>query len=86
MVDVSLNIKNEHVHDLVRTAAERTGLSQTSVVERALSEMLARLDDDKEARRRSVDAILADIRVQMQKPGPPLLTDDDLYGENGLPA
>ena len=85
MVDVSLNIKNEHVHDLVRQAAERTGLSQTSVVERAMEQLLASLDDDKEARRRSVDAILAEIRVQMKKPGPPLLTDDDLYDENGLP-
>ncbi|SDV04519.1 hypothetical protein SAMN04488544_3990 [Microlunatus sagamiharensis] len=84
-MDVSLNIKNEHVHDLVRQAAERTGLSQTSVVERAIEQLLASLDDDKEARRRSVDAILAEIRVQMRKPGPPLLTDDDLYDENGLP-
>jgi antitoxin VapB len=84
-VDVSLNIKNEHVHDLVRQAAERTGLSQTGVVEKALEQLLASLDDDKEARRRSVDAILAEIRVQMRKPGPPLLTDDDLYDENGLP-
>jgi len=84
-VDVSLNIKNEHVHDLVRQAAERTGLSQTSVVERAIEQLLASLDDNKEARRRSVDAILAEIRVQMRKPGPPLLTDDDLYDENGLP-
>ncbi|WP_157720109.1 type II toxin-antitoxin system VapB family antitoxin [Microlunatus sagamiharensis] len=82
---MSLNIKNEHVHDLVRQAAERTGLSQTSVVERAIEQLLASLDDDKEARRRSVDAILAEIRVQMRKPGPPLLTDDDLYDENGLP-
>jgi len=85
LVDVSLNIKNEHVHDLVRQAAERTGLSQTSVVERAIEQLLASLDDNKEARRRSVDAILAEIRVQMRKPGPPLLTDDDLYDENGLP-
>lgn len=84
-MDVGLNIKNEHVHDLVRQAAERTGLSQTSVVERAIEQLLASLDDDKEARRRSVDAILAEIRVQMRKPGPPLLTDDDLYDENGLP-
>ena len=33
---MSLNIKNEHVHDLVREAARRTGKSQTSVVEEAL--------------------------------------------------
>ena len=85
LVDVSLNIKNEHVHDLVRQAAERTGLSQTSVVERALDDLLRRLDAEDEEREGRIEAILADIRTEMQKPGPPLLTDDDLYDENGLP-
>lgn len=85
LVDVSLNIKNEHVHDLVRQAAERTGLSQTSVVERALDDLLRRLDAEDEEREGRIEAILADIRAEMQKPGPPLLTDDDLYDENGLP-
>ncbi len=85
LVDVSLNIKNEHVHDLVRKAAERTGLNQTSVVERALSELLARLDVEADAREARVDAILLDIRAAMREPGPPLLTDDDLYDETGLP-
>ena len=84
-MDVSLNIKNEHVHDLVRQAAERTGLSQTSVVERALDDLLRRLDAEDEEREGRIEAILADIRAEMQKPGPPLLTDDDLYDENGLP-
>lgn len=85
MVDVSLNIKNEHVHDLVRQAAERTGLSQTSVVEEAISQLLRRLDAEDEERQGRIDAILSDIRAEMAKPGPPLLTDDDLYDENGLP-
>ena len=33
---MSLNIKNEHVHQLARDAAARTGLSQTGVIEEAL--------------------------------------------------
>ncbi len=82
---MSLNIKNEHVHDLVRQAAERMGLSQTSVVERALDDLLRRLDAEDEEREGRIEAILADIRTEMQKPGPALLTDDDLYDENGLP-
>ncbi len=35
-VSVALNIKSERVHALARQAAQRTGLSQTSVVEQAL--------------------------------------------------
>lgn len=41
---MSLNVKDEHVHDLVRRAAARTGLSQTRVVERAAGELPASLE------------------------------------------
>ncbi len=41
---MSLNIKNERVHELVREAARRTGRSQTSVVEAALEAYLRDLD------------------------------------------
>ena len=84
MVEVSLNIKNEHVHDLVRQAAERTGSSQTSVVEQALTLLLRRLDADDEERARRIEEIVAAMHAEMRVPGPPLLTDDDLYDENGL--
>ena len=33
---MSLNIKNERVHELAREAARRTGMNQTSVIEAAL--------------------------------------------------
>ena len=58
LVDVSLNIKNEHVHDLVRQAAERTGLSQTSTRHRDRPAWQARLS-------RKVDDLVAslDLRV-----------------------
>lgn len=85
-MDVSLNIKNEHVHDLVRTAAERTGLSQTSVVERAISELLASLDNDLEEREKRIDEILADMRSRLTDADRAALNSDFLYDENGLPA
>ncbi len=41
---MGLNIKNEHVHALAREAARRTGRSQTSAIEAALTRLLADLD------------------------------------------
>jgi antitoxin VapB len=84
---MSLNIKNERVHELARTAARRTGRSQTSVVEQALEELLARMDDgaaaerDKEER---IERILADFDERLA--GAPPLSTDYLYDERGLPA
>jgi antitoxin VapB len=87
---VSLNIKNEHVHELAREAARLTGTSQTSVIERALEEFLARERSaaTAEERRRQVDALLTEMHAR--------LTDDDrararqimedMYDENGLPV
>lgn len=84
---MSLNIKNERVHQLARDAAQRTGLSQTSVIEEALLQYLRRLDDEQQAKRRRVDEILADVDAR--------LTDKDrdemrafaadMYDDLGLP-
>jgi antitoxin VapB len=92
---VSLNIKNEHVHALAREAARRAGTSQTSAIEQALEEYLARLETTKDrastsggARRHRVDRVLAGVDA--------IVTDADrrrlreiqeaLYDERGLPA
>jgi antitoxin VapB len=40
---MSLNIKNERTHELVRELAELTGMSQTSAVEDAVRRRLAEL-------------------------------------------
>ena len=86
---MSLNIKSERVHDLVREAARRTGASQVSVVEAAVTDYLARLEapDEVEQRRARVRALLAEIDASM--------TDEDreeirraaeeMYDEDGLP-
>lgn len=42
---MSLNIKNEEVHEAVRALAQRLGVSQTSAVEVAVRARLAELDD-----------------------------------------
>ncbi|GAA3756667.1 type II toxin-antitoxin system VapB family antitoxin [Microbacterium kribbense] len=77
---MSLNIKNERTHALVRELAERTGMSQTSAVEdavrRRLDELQGRVGrrgivpapayspDQIEQRRRAIDRILDEFRAQ----------------------
>ena len=48
---MSLNIKNERVHELARQAAKATGRTQTGAVELALEELLRRHGLDPETAR-----------------------------------
>jgi antitoxin VapB len=82
---VSLNIKNEETHRLVRRLAELTGQSQTGAVEDAVRRRLAELDDDREAR---VQRILDIAREASAAMTPEDRTRDwfaELYDEDGLP-
>jgi antitoxin VapB len=87
---VSLNIKNEHVHDLAREAARRTGKSQTSVIEEALEKLLADLDYSPEAvkaRTEDLLAIAADFQARLTPEDRERMNTDWLYDdETGLPA
>ena len=85
---MSLNIKNEHVHELAREAARRTGKSQTSVIEEALERLLA--DLERERRRVGLKedllAIAADFHARTVAAGDGPLSSDWLYDdETGLP-
>lgn len=84
---MSLNIKNERTHALVRELAEATGLSQTSAVEQAVErwlEEIRRQQSRRDAHRALLDDYLAHLtdesRDAMQR------AMDELYDENGLPA
>lgn len=83
-----MNIKKPRVHELARTAADRTGLSQTRVVEAALEQYLNSLEGpvDADERRRRAEAILRDIDARMTPRLRVGLTTEDLYDEQGLPA
>ena len=86
---MSLNIKKDAVHALARTAAARTGLSQTSVIEEALTMYLAQLDDpaDAQQRRRRATLLLEQLDAELDDPARARLLDEgDLYDEAGLPA
>jgi antitoxin VapB len=85
---MGLNIKNERVHELAREAARRTGKSQTSVIEEALSRLLAEFEREPKLKDRvgSVQQVLADIDHRLSGQDLTRLTTDDLYDDSGLPA
>ncbi len=85
---MSLNIKNEETHRLVRQLAELTGQSQTSAVEDAVRRRLEELTRENEAERRY--RLLEEIADRARAAADPewLATDWDaeLYDEEtGLP-
>lgn len=89
MGSMSLNIKNERVHEMVRRLAELTGQSQTSAVEdavrRRLEEMTSEIVATEQARRQRIrDAI---FRAQALPDIGPSYEEimDDMYDELGLP-
>ncbi len=86
---MGLNIKNERVCALAKEAAERFGMSQTSVIEEALRRMLT------EAKRPTPQQKM-DVVYRILGEIDAVLTDDDreamrrdmeeLYDDQGLPA
>lgn len=89
MVAMSLNIKNEKVHDLVRQLAELTGQSQTSAVEDAVRRRLDEVRGMEERRRAeriaAIDRIVNEVRA-LPVVGPTYdEIMDDMYDEMGLP-
>jgi antitoxin VapB len=86
---VSLNIKNERVHELARRAASRTGKSQTSVIEEALRRYLDELEDSEsdQQRRQRAEQILGEMQKLIREQGGLGMRPEDLYDPiTGLPA
>ena len=77
---MGLNIKNERVHALAREAAQRTGLTQTSVIELALERLLASMPGSEDARRARIERLLTELRTDITGP----VGTDDLYDDAGL--
>jgi antitoxin VapB len=93
-----LNIKDAEATRLVRELAELTGETQTEAVRKALRERLERERSERKASagrtaeesRREFERIWPKIqkiqkRVRRRGFADNMLTDDDLYDENGLP-
>lgn len=86
---MSLNIKNPRVHALAREAAERSGRSQTSVIEVALQEYLERLGPEGEqARLARLRRLYDDARRTTTDAERDAMHRDvaGLYDEQGMPA
>jgi antitoxin VapB len=83
---VSLNIKNEETHRLVRRLAELTGQSQTSAVEDAVRRRLEELEraESRSARREAMMRIARESAAQIDRE---ISNDpnDLLYDELGMP-
>ncbi len=86
---MSLNIKNEETHRLVRRLAELTGQSQTSAVEDAVRRRLAELESEgsREARAAAIARVVERARLIAATDPDWVATDWDkeLYDESGLP-
>lgn len=89
MGSMSLNIKNERVHEMVRRLAELTGQSQTGAVEDAVRRRLEEMERSADAveRRRREEFDVALKRLQSHVPIGPTVEEiiNDMYDENGLP-
>ena len=85
MAPMSLNIKNERTHSLVRELASLQGMSQTDAVREAVELRLASLRQPG-ARDTKVADMLDIAREFRDLAGDVELTTDDLYDdETGLP-
>ncbi|HET8928386.1 MAG TPA: type II toxin-antitoxin system VapB family antitoxin [Microbacterium sp.] len=98
---MSLNIKNETVHDLVRQLAALTGMSQTSAVEDAVRRRLEELQttqrrgrpkpayspEEIERRRAAIRRIVEGFKADTTPEQRAAMSDhgDWLYDEMGLP-
>jgi antitoxin VapB len=86
MVDMSLNIKNERTHALVRELATLQGVSQTEAVEGAVRAQLTALTVERgaSARFERLMAISRESGKLVSESGGPL-TANGLYDDLGLP-
>ncbi len=83
---MSLNIKNEKTHRLVRDLARATGESMTAAVDRAVRERLQRVRRDKKGNlAERLLQIGQECAAHMKEPFLSIDHGEMLYDEKGLP-
>lgn len=86
---MSLNIKNERTHALVRELATLTGMSQTDAVtdavQRRIAELKRETETEREARVQHILALAAEMAPHVRAAWHGKNPDDELYDEYGLP-
>ncbi|USQ78934.1 type II toxin-antitoxin system VapB family antitoxin [Ornithinimicrobium faecis] len=85
---MAINIKNPHVVELVRRAAQTSGRSQVSVLEEALERYLHEIERPKPGADDRVSEILARVDEVMTPADAAAIREDmeNLYDDEGLPA
>lgn len=85
---MTMNIKNQEIHDEARELAKLTGESLTEAVGKAVHERLERLRHDEEDKAQRLAALLRlaeDMRGRMKREFFEVDHGDLLYDERGLP-
>jgi antitoxin VapB len=84
---MSLNIKNENTHRLIKQLARLTGESMTAAVETAVQERLERVrrKDSKEDFVKRILQIGRECAAHMKEPYKSIDHGELLYDEDGLP-
>ena len=84
---MSLNIKNEETHRLIRRLAELTGQSQTSAVEDAVRRRLAELSREDEIARSfaNIMEISRQSSAAMTEEEKAVTLEELLYDDQGMP-
>lgn len=77
----TMNIKDPRVRELARRLAAQRGTTATGAIRQALIETLERDRADRDGRAERLMALGRESAVLAE----PILTDDDLYDEHGLP-
>ncbi len=78
-----LYVRDAQVKDLADRVAALRRCTVTDAVREALELRLKQLKDEREERRRRIDAFLAELDAEPDRT--PGFTDKDLYDENGDP-
>ncbi|HLR96050.1 MAG TPA: type II toxin-antitoxin system VapB family antitoxin [Jiangellaceae bacterium] len=78
----TMNIKDPEIHRMARDLAERKNTTMTGAVRAALQEALAR----QEARKSGTAQRLLALGSVSREIAEPVLTDDELYDQHGLPG
>lgn len=76
-----MNIKDPEVRRMARELAARRGTSATGAVREALREALADLDVSREG---TADRLL-ELATASRRVGEPIVSDQELHDEQGLP-
>lgn len=88
---MSLNIKNEQTHELVKRLAHLTGQSQTLAVDKAVRKRLEELERERglpDHQWSKVEAVIdrAHHHLTAEQKAALAGAEDELYDEHGLPA